>query len=183
MKKFTAYALIVLLLLNVMGYYGVFLGIKYSHNAELTQHFDSADFDAYQSITIKVPLTVPYYGDTKFERINGEIDYEGETYRLVKQKYQKDTLYIVCVRDVESKAIKQALADYVKTFSEHSSDGMTIKSAPGFIKDYISTPIGVKPSATGWKSDIQFGLTEQLFKSFSPTRFSPPPEALSGIIS
>ena len=183
MKKLTAHLLIMLLLLNVLGYYGVFIGIKYRHTSDLSQRFDDSNFENLQTVTIKVPLTVPYYGDTKFERVDGEIEHKGEFYRLVKQKYEKDTLYIVCVRDLQSKSIKQALADYVKTFSEHSSDGKTAKTLPGFIKDYISTQIDMRPSATGWKSEIQFGSTEQLFESFSLTHHSPPPEFLSGLIS
>jgi hypothetical protein len=183
MKKLTAHLLIMLLLLNVLGYYGIFMGIKYQHTTELNHRFDESSFDEFETITIKIPLAIPYYNNTDFERVNGEIEHNGEFYRLVKQKYEKDTLHIVCVRDFKSESIKQALTDYIKTFSEHSSDGKTTQTAPGFIKDYITTHFDMTTSAEGWKSDIRFGLTDKMLISFSPTLTSPPPEFLSGLIS
>lgn len=176
MKKITAYLLVLLLLLNVMGYYGVFMGLKYRHTANINQQLDGLESHEFESVTLKVPLTIPYYGDTKYERVTGEIEYEGEFYRLVKQKFEKDTLYIVCIKDVESKRIKQALADYVKNFSEHSSDRPS-KTVPSFIKDYINTEFRYSTASAGWNRDIQFGLTEQKVKTIPLTFISPPPEA------
>lgn len=176
MKKLTAYALVLLLLLNVMGYYGVFIGLKYSHSASINQRLDDAQYDESHTVTLKVPLSIPYYGDTDFQRLSGEIEHNGEIYRLVKQKYEKDTLYIVCIKDVESKRIKQALTDYVKNFSEHSSDQPS-KTVPSFIKDYITADFSFGPATTGWTRDIPFGLTEQKVKTIPLTAISPPPEA------
>jgi hypothetical protein len=182
MKKFTSYVLVMLLLLNVMGYYGVFIGLKYSHSASINQRLDDSQYDESHTVTIKVPLTIAYYNDTEYQRVTGEIEHNGEVYRLVKQKYEKDTLYIVCIKDLESKRIKQALADYVKNFTDHSSDN-SLKSIPSFIKDFISTEFSFDPSNKGWTRDIPFGLTEQKVKNI-PLKFnSPPPEKLSGQIS
>lgn len=175
MKKFTSYVLVLLLLLNVMGYYGVFIGLKYSHTASINQRLDDSQYSESQTVTLKVPLAIPYYGDTEYQRVNGEIEYGGEVYRLVKQKYEKDTLYIVCIRDLEGKRIKQALADYVKNFTDHSSDN-ALKSLPSFIKDFISTTFSLDPSNKGWTRDIPFGLTEQKVKNIPINFISPPPE-------
>jgi hypothetical protein len=176
MKKLTAHLLVFLLLLNVMGYYGIFLGIKYKHTADVTRQLDNSNYDEHETVTIKVPLTIPYYGDTKYERVDGEIEYEGKFYRLVKQKLEKDTLYIVCLKDLQSKRIKQALTDYVKNFSEHSSDNST-RLAPSFIKDYITAEFSFLSSNIGWSQTLQFGLTEQRVKEVVLVSISPPPEA------
>jgi hypothetical protein len=176
MKKPVAHMLIMLLLLNVMGYYGLFVGIKYQHTADFTKRLDDSNYSESETVTLKVPVTIPYYGDTKYERVDGEIEYNGQFYRLVKQKLEKDTLYIVCLKDLQSKRIKQALADYVKNFSEHSSDN-TSKVAPSFIKDYINTEFKFLSSNAGWTQDLQFGLTEQQVKEVVLTNLSPPPEA------
>jgi hypothetical protein len=176
MKKLTSYVLVLILLLNVMGYYGIFIGLKYSHTASINQKLDDLQYNESHTVTLKVPLTIPYYGDTEYQRVSGEIEHGGEVYRLVKQKYEKDTLYIVCIRDVQGKRIKQALADYVKNFSEHSSEN-TLKTIPSFIKDYISTEFSFLSSSAGWNRDIPFGLTEQKVKNIPLTFISPPPEA------
>ena len=56
MKKITAYLLILLLLLNVMGYYGVFVGLKYSHSASINQQLDDFRYEEYETVTLKVPV-------------------------------------------------------------------------------------------------------------------------------
>lgn len=182
MKKLTSYVLVLLLLLNVMGYYGVFIGLKYSHTASINQRLDDSQYDESHTVTIKVPLSIPYYGDTEYQRVSGEIEHRGEVYTLIKQKYEKDTLYIVCIKDLESKRIKQALADYVKNFSEHSGDN-ALKTVPSFIKDFITTEFTFSQLSAGWGRDIPFGLTVQKVKSIPLTFISPPPESLAGLIS
>lgn len=176
MKKFTSYVLVLILLLNVMGYYGVFIGLKYSHTTSINRKLDNSDYNESQTVTIKVPLTIPYYGDTEYQRVSGEIEHGGEIYRLVKQKYEKDTLYIVCIKDVQGKRIKQALADYVKNFSDHSNE-QSVKTVPSFIKDYLTTDFSFSSASTGWNRNIPFGLTEQKVKNIPLTSISPPPEA------
>lgn len=176
MKKVAAHLLILLLLLNVMGYYGVFIGLKYSHNVRLNAQLDNLQYDHSETVTLKVPITIPYYGNTNFERVTGEIEHEGEFYKLVKQKYESDTLYIVCIKDEHSQRIKQALSDYVKNFSEHSADGM-LKTAPSFIKDFVSPTFCFSSASQGWQLNIQFGLTEQRVKEVVRVSISPPPEA------
>jgi hypothetical protein len=176
-KKVVSISLIALLLLNVMGYYAVLLGIKYQNARNLTTRFDNDNYDKLQEITLRVPITVPYYQDTNFERVDGEIEHNGEFYRLVKQKLAKDTLYIVCVKDVKSKQIKQALSDYVKTFTDQSADAPQVKLFATFIKDYITSAFSLAPQAGGWDVALKFHHQEESVLPAILFRFSPPPEA------
>lgn len=176
MKKICSIFLVCLLLLNVLGYYGVFLGLKYRNTVDLTQRLDAEDYATSETVTIKVPLAIPYYMDTEFERIDGEIEHQGEFYRLVKQKLENDTLHIICIRDVKGKRLKQALADYVKTFSHHSSDE-PLKTVPGFIKDYIPANFTVTSSAMGWNISFNLEALQLPLHLMSLPVVSPPPEA------
>jgi hypothetical protein len=160
-----------------MGYYGLFLGLKYKNTQNLVQRLDDEDYSDSETITLKMPLTVPYYSDTEFERVNGEIEYQGEFYRLVKQKFEKDTLHIVCIRDHKSKEIKLALHDYVKTFTDQPGSTSHFKVFSGFIKDYLSEEFKLGSSATGWKYKLSFNLKEDSILLHSVTILSPPPEA------
>lgn len=177
MKKVVSIFLVVLLLLNVMGYYGLFLGLKYKNSVQVTQRLNADDYQDSETITLKVPLAIPYYGDTEFERVDGEIEHNGEFYRLVKQKLEKDTLYIVCIKDVKSKHIQEALTEYVKTFTDHSADRSHTKTIQSFIKDYVPTSFNLDSSATGWNLTILHPFI--LKDSFSNPYFSipsPPPK-------
>ena len=71
-----------LLLLNVFGYYALFVGLQYRNDLAMTRMFDSGTYEESQTITIKLPLTVPYLSDYKgFERVDGKFWHEGQFYR------------------------------------------------------------------------------------------------------
>ena len=66
------------------------------------------------------------------------LNIKGEFYRLVKQKYQNDTLFIVCIKDQASKRIQQAVTDYAKTFTDKPIDTKhNGKANFNFVKDYL----------------------------------------------
>lgn len=176
MKKAVSILLVVLLLLNVMGYYGLFLGLKYKNSLQVIERLNANDYNPSETITIKVPLAIPYYGDTEFERVDGEIEHHGEFYRLVKQKLEKDTLHIVCIKDVKRKHIQEALTEYVKTFSDQSTDRSHTKTIQPFIKDYVATSFNMESFATGWKLTIAYHHGEQLFSNPFFSIPSPPPK-------
>lgn len=176
MKKVVSILLVVLLLLNVMGYYGFFLGLKYQHSQQITQRLDSENYNQSETVTFRIPLAVPYYGDTGYQRVNGEVEHRGEFYRLVKQKLQKDTLYIVCIKDVRGKHIQKALKDYVKTFADQSAEKSGAKSLPSFIKDYMPTSFTLFASAGGWSAVLHRAEVVDTLVSPYSTSIKPPPE-------
>jgi hypothetical protein len=176
MKKVFSFFLLLLLLLNVMGYYGVFLGMKYRNTLEIMQRLDATAYNNPEAITLKLPLSIPYYGSTEFERVDGEIEHHGEFYRLVKQKFENDTLYVVCIRDIQQKRIHQALAQYVESFSEQSSAN-NVTTVPSFIKDYVPSSFSLGITSGGWSLSIAYRTAENpTFSTYLSTIY-PPPEA------
>jgi hypothetical protein len=178
MKKVISYLLAVLLLLNVLGYYGLFLGLKYQHAEFFTQHLDEERYRNSETVTLKVPVAIPYLQNTDFERVNGEFEHKGEFFRLVKQRFASDTLFIVCIKDTRSKHIKQALVEYVKTFSDHPVTSTSADTLPSFIKDYISHTFGIGHETDGWCCyTFLFPTNEALTHFSSLSVLSPPPKA------
>jgi hypothetical protein len=177
MKKAISYLLAVLLLLNVMGYYGLFLGLKYHNARSITQRLDRDHYHTSETITIRVPVAIPYLLNTDYQRVDGEIEHNGEFFRLVKQKFSSDTLYIVCIRDTRSKHIKQALEEYVKTFSDHPVNPKSTTEIPGFIKDYLPADFSLGTAAMGWSYSLHCHTNEDLTRLLSLPISSPPPEA------
>ncbi len=178
MKKIVALFLLFLFLLNVLGYYGVFVGLQVKTTQQMRQNFDDGNYD-HQEITFKVPLTVPYSTDSKeYVRVDGEFEHNGDVYRLVKQRLQSDTLYIVCVKDHTSKDINQALEDYVKTFSDKpvSAKGNS-KNIQNFIKDYITQSISIENQNTGWVKTFSFYSANHQYELVTNSLVGPPPRA------
>lgn len=177
MKRGFTIFLLALFLLNVLGYYGIFLGLQFKTQQEMKALFDEEGALPQQEITIKVPVTVPYATDSReFTRVDGEFEYQGQTYRMVKQRVTSEALYIVCVKDTKTNDIKQALADYVKTFADKPvNEKGSSKSIQNFIKDYIATSTTIHSSTTGWGNTISFSIFSDQFESLSIQLNSPPP--------
>lgn len=116
MRAILSILLIALLLFNVLGGYFMFQGMRDSIGRDMAGSFDAGQYSKNQTITIAVPFSLPYGHDQdEYQRVDGEFEYEGNVYRLVKQKYFRDTLYIECVKDARSTDVKDAVKDLVAT--------------------------------------------------------------------
>ncbi len=147
--------LVAILLLNTMGYYAVFLGMQYTQDVAILKVLDTDSYDAANTVAFKIPISIPYVSDNDFQRIDGLFEHGGEHYRLVKQKYEKDTLVVVCILDTERKKIDQELSNYVKTFTDKGADHPNNgKKIPAFIKDYLPQYTVVRPLSSGWEKDV-----------------------------
>ena len=155
MRKAVSIVLVTLLLFNALGFYGVFLGLRLKSAQDLVQRLDLNDYKETETITLKVPVSLPYTsGKDQYERVNGEVELYGEFFHLVKQKLSQDTLYIVCIKDGQSKKIIKALNDYVKTFSDKSDSGKTTgKIFQTIIKDYLPVSLAIE-SHPGWSKEL-----------------------------
>lgn len=110
---------------------------------------DQLDIDSYAgslAITIKLPLSNFVGSDnSNYERVDGEFEYEGVTYRLIKQKFYQDTAYIVCYKDERTIALNDALKEYVYTLTDTPAEKKSeSKTGFSFIKDYLqndNTPV------------------------------------------
>lgn len=117
---------------------------------------DSDNYDQAQAITLKVAVSIPYMPDqADFHRIEGKFEYQNQLYRIVKQRYAKDTLTVICVRDTEHGKIDRVLADYVKTFTDTPDDNnSTTKIFITFLKDYLSVSFSIRSLSTGWSAKV-----------------------------
>jgi hypothetical protein len=181
LKKVFAIALLLLFLFNVGGYYFMFYGLTYQANKQLVQRFDNDDYSEEETITLKIPITLPYpIFEDDFQRVNGEFEYQGEHYKLVKQKLEGDTVYVVCYRDYTIKRILNAFSDFAKFSNDlpFSSKNSLIFMGK-LVKDYepIDQPMIVHRngwSRTALYAQLVFNLLDREFPVVAP-----PPEQVS----
>ena len=154
-------------------------GLRYKTTQDLVQRLDNHQYSEEETIVLTVPLSIPYQLDSKdYERVDGEFEHEGEFYRLVKQKYQNDTLFMVCIKDHTSKRIEQALTDYVKTFTDKPIDAkQNGKTTVSFIKDYLPTKISIHSISTGWNYDLSVTAEKYDLLNRPQSISSPPPRS------
>jgi hypothetical protein len=180
LKKLFSSIFVILILLNVMGYYGIFLGMQYKNAQELIQQFDANTYNHNQAETLKIPFKSPDTFDSEtFERIDGDFERDGEVYRIIKQRQFRDTFHIVYIKDKTGTDLNKALADYVKTFSDESSDdGNNTSVVPSFIKEYFSKTLSMQPLSPGWEQSVRQESHSNIFiEAFTASIIHPPERA------
>ena len=180
MKRIVSIVLVLIVLLNTMGYFGVFLGLHFRNDLAMSKALASDLYDLSNTVTVRIAVSIPYMPDqSDFERVDGQFEHNGELYWRVKQRYAKDTLTVVCVRDAEHKKIDLALGEYVKTFSDKASDtSPSSKTIISFIKDYISISFNISSVSEGWALRFRYNSHyPNLIPTFSASIIHPPERA------
>ena len=160
-----------------MGYYVVFLGMQYRNDLTMSRTLDAEHYDNTKTLTLKIPVSIPYVADqSDYQRVDGKFKHGGEFYRLVKQKYARDTLTVVCVRDHENERISEALSNHVKTFIDNGSDSEeSLKITVSFIKDFLSQKFSILTITPGWQSKITTSFfVDNLTSAFTALIVQPP---------
>ncbi|GAB2764478.1 hypothetical protein GCM10027275_01990 [Rhabdobacter roseus] len=151
--------------------------------ADMQQRLDTHTFGEEELFTIKIPLNLPYWTETRHapERIDGQIRYNNEFYKLYKQQVVGDTLEVLCVKDHTEKALLDSLTEWVK---------ITVTGLPGtsekastlvsyLIKEYFSSSRQVLFFFYEWV--VQSPLSTSPTLSWSApwlSLTSPPPQLL-----
>lgn len=178
LKKAVSIFLVLLLLFNSLGFYGLLQGLRYRSALDLVARLDKDQYSRDETITIKIPFTIPYQLKSDgYERVDGEIEYKGEFFRLVEQKLEGDTLFIVCIKDHAGSRIQTAIADHVKTFTDNPiSSKNTSKTFASFFKDFLPTSTSITHASDGWNYSVSPQSPPEHFYFFSLAVFTPPPQ-------
>ena len=177
LRKLLSIAFVLLMLMTSMGFYGIFLGLKLRNDAANDIQFDRDDLREFETVTFKIPISLPYStDDAGFERIDGKYEYNGEFFRLVKQRYANDTITIVCVKDQHEKVIENAMKTYVKTFASQHTENQGAKLQISLIKDYLPQSFSLMSGAGGWVVKFQFCSLPDNESAAHLSRVTQPPE-------
>ena len=182
MKRVFALLFLFVFLFNVGGYYLVFWTLRLDANQKLDQRLDQNQYNNEETFLFKLPVTLPYgLNQEGYQRVNGSFEHNGEFYKLVKQKHENDTLYIVCIRDHEEQKIVNAFSDYVKLSNDldasSQKDGLSLLSKlskdfePNIFLDIVMTD--------GWFLDTFYADQSSSILEEKKVIHSPPPEAIS----
>jgi hypothetical protein len=123
----------------------------------LTKKIEADQFNDDELVELKIPVTLPYpIQQNGFERVEGKFEHSGTFYKLIKQKLENDTVYIVCIRDLESKQITNTLKDYVAKTNDLPLNSKSLNLFGKFLKDFERTETDLLQRINGWSSKIQF---------------------------
>jgi hypothetical protein len=169
-------ALIALILFNSMGYYGFMLGLQYHNGRKLIEALDAEYENLSGAISIKIPITIPYATDSwEYERVDGIFEHKNEFFRLVKRRLYRDTLEIICIRDVQHKQINQAFVKHASSMTD-KTDSTPGPKAIQLVKEYMATTTSISRAAEGWRMHISASQLEVVLHSGYSSLIIQPPE-------
>lgn len=141
LKKLTAIFLFTLFLSNTIGYRIVFFYIQQQSDKQLEVCLDKEEYNETDLVTIKVPLYLPYQNDqADFERVDGEITFDGKIYKYVKRKIAEGNLILLCLPDYNKMRLTKEKEDFFKDANDLAQNPHTKKqqSSKSTIKNSFS---------------------------------------------
>ena len=182
LKKIASILLLGLLVFNLFGYRIWFCYLQQQSNKQLTANLDKTEYDDKDLITIKVPLSLPYFTNWgEFERYDGSIEVEGQHYNYVKRKVLNDTLILLCLPNSEQTRLAYAKKEFDKFVAEGKSANNNKSAGTSILKllltDYSdNTPFRLHSLSS---SNVQSYLTTNDNTTLSGITVSPwrPPDA------
>ena len=123
-------------------------------------------------------MALPYPSNPgQFQRVKGKFEYMGMSYQLVKQKFEGDTLIVVCIPDREEKRAVEFIYDYAQLVNELPATSKTnLQNFAKTLQEFV--PIFESPCtslSTGWTQSLaipSFIFQENAIDILIP---SPPP--------
>jgi hypothetical protein len=148
------------------------------HN--LLKRFDTHQYSSDELVVLTIPINLPYPVESQnFERHDREFEYQGQAYRLVEHKFENDTLFLVCIKDYESKLIAQKLLEYVNLSNDLPSGAKEAMSFLGKIyKDYTTTTIQYETPSVLTESPRFISMHTSTVLTLDIPVESPPPDLL-----
>lgn len=129
MKKIAAILLIALFVFNLAGYRWVFNYMQQQADVQLAVTLDNNNYNEADLITLSVPTNLPYQTDRpNFERVDGEINYQGKVYKYVKRKIVDGQLVLLCLPDHNKMRLQSARDDFFKNANDLLQNNQSKKS-------------------------------------------------------
>lgn len=143
----------------MVGYRFVFNYAQQQSDQTFIANLDNDNYNEAELLTIKVPISIPYQNDRQnFERVDGEINYQGKFYKYVKRKIEDGQLVLLCLPDQNKMRLQSAKDDFFKTANDlvqnnqsKKSDHSKSTSFKNLASDYITE--------TSINNDVLFAVT------------------------
>lgn len=181
MKKGLAIIFLTVFLFNVGGYYIVFWGLRVRTDQRLSERVEANRYNEDEIIELKIPVALPYPIQAQdFQPADGRFEHKGQHFKLVKHKFENDTLYVVCIRDHETGQLVNTMQDYIELthgFDESTQGQKALNYLGKLVKDFFpEEKINVSRQYTDSPSLLFASPAETILNVARPVD-SPPPEA------
>jgi len=173
------------LLFNWFGYQLLMDYMQQKQSAGFELKLDNNQYDENNLIEVRIPLSLPYQNDwANYERVDGEIEYNGTHYKFVKRKIENGVLILKCIPNEEKVLMVNARENFFKLVNDlqaKSSSNQSSKNqqhtAKSFNFDYCEKTIAWIFNQPEIKLNNGSSYTEQSLLSVLILTPEQPPEA------
>ena len=165
MRKIAAILLMLVFMFNLFGY-KLFVSFMISNaNQSLETSLDKDNYTEDQLISIKKPINLPYYNNTKdFTRTYGEVEMNGVLYQYVKSRIYNDSLEMLCIPNTSKQQLLNAKNDFAKATFDLQKEAIKKATGSGKMASFIKLFTEYEKH-TGW--DLQNSYTYAALKNTS----------------
>jgi len=168
--------LVVLMLLNVAGYYSMLLFMRSQAAVALSQRLQATPHERGGTFVIKLRLANPYLSSANaYEAVSGDFTYQGNVYQMLRQRVYNDTLYVVCMHDERATRANEKVKEYARSFGEEREEQAAVIVMAAEAKYFMAQPACVQHGEAGWVANICYPVSVTNYRHLtSRIPFHPP---------
>ncbi|HLF35536.1 MAG TPA: hypothetical protein VI583_14930 [Cyclobacteriaceae bacterium] len=122
-----------------VGYYLIYASLKQQRDIFWESKLENNDLSGTEIFQHSLPITFPYQPNQE-DLLNLKLEHQadGQVYRVLKYRYEKDTLHLTYIKDIKEEGLNRSFSDWALTFSQKPSAGKDgTKQLPAFEKNYL----------------------------------------------
>jgi hypothetical protein len=158
----------------------MFLGLQFRADIEMDQRLESENYSNEETVMLKIPISLPYqFHPEGFQQASGTFEYNGEYFNLVQQKIENDTLFAVCIKNLDKSALSETMTNFEKVINNWpQSSKKAYNLINTFIKDYNTCSATHIICTLGWVLSRSYFIHDfsHLKRAIIPG--TPPPESI-----
>jgi hypothetical protein len=164
---------------STVGHYAFLVVMQQQFSSLTREKIDAHAYEMGGNLILTFPVEyMSGSSSEEYQRVDGEINYEGENYRLVKEKFYNNIRYVVCIKAHQSSEIRGAMDECSKLFSGQETKGTESNtlaiSSPG--KYCLTMYSMTKRGSSGWCRKLIVGQLNDLYHFAAPASIFHPPQ-------
>ncbi|WP_192350432.1 hypothetical protein [Algoriphagus sp. Y33] len=145
MRKLSSIVLLGCFCLYYFGYLIYYYTFQHSINRDWEESIWEEMYDDSDTEMMEIPLSLPYMANQEsFQTTNLAMEVDGKFLRVVKQRYQNDTLQLVYIIDHQQQQLENQVTDWIRSISDQSPQNKKERNqlfAKLFPRDFMASEI------------------------------------------
>lgn len=158
MRKIAAILLLLIFVFNLFGY-RLFVSYMVNNvNQSLEAALDRSSYDENELVSIKKPINLPYYNNTKdFTRAYGDVEMNGILYKYVKSRIYNDSLEMLCIPNKGKQQLLNTKDNFTQAVFDLQKDSNKKTTGSGKVISHVKL-ISEYENCSGWNLDMSTAL-------------------------